>query len=132
MYLVGLYTYCRMMHSAYSVKLLIYLESLCRCVNVMNLYLLLISSNCATPFHFRRTWHGRTKWTLGTERRISVIGRIMTTFGTLLAVYTSSCCSNLISIRVNPQSRLEWDSSVTSIFFTEKINGKVFESFHYI
>jgi hypothetical protein len=43
-----------------------------------------------------------------TERRISVIDRILTTFGKLLAVYISSCCSNLIPIHVNPvQSRLE-------------------------
>jgi len=34
-----------------------------------------------------------------TERRISVIDRILTTFGKLLAVYTSSCCSNLIQYR---------------------------------
>jgi len=34
-----------------------------------------------------------------TERRISVIDRILTTFGKLLAVCTSSCCSNLIQYR---------------------------------
>jgi len=49
-----------------------------------------------------------------TERRISVIDRILTTFGKLLALYISSCCWNLIPILVNPvQSRLEWGLSLT-------------------